>query len=171
LTQRPNIKRFLNFSWKGRRNTANALTFVWDDKAKKGYTFFYEGVAKDCKECSYFNVCQGNLEAKNLYRVTEVRDKLFDCLVFGKKARLVEVQLAEVDAAVDPKYAIEGALVNFKPRSCGDLLCEMFDVCVPDGLEPGRRYKLTKIHGSFTCQKDGKKLIRVSLLPHVSQRS
>jgi len=142
---------------------------VWDNEAKNGYTFFYEGIAKDCEECTYLKVCHGNLKAKNLYKVTGVRDKLFDCSVFGRKARLVEVQLAEIEAAVDPKYTIESALVNFEPQTCGDLLCKMFDVCVPDDIEIGQKYKVVKVHSSFACQKNGKKLISVSLLPHDSQ--
>jgi len=119
-----------------------------------------------CKECPYVTVCHGNLTAKRVYVVINVKDKVVDCRISGWRSQLVEVELAAVDAAVNSACAIDGALIRFKPQSCSNLECKKFNACVPQTLTAGATYKVKSIHESFVCPSSGKRLVRVSLLPH-----
>ena len=133
--------------------------------AKSGYSFLYEGAALKCKGCLYIKVCHEGLVAGRTYKTINVREKTVDCKLLCDKAILVEVNLSEVDAVVNPKNAIEGAQIIFESQPCGEIECERFKDCVPDGLPIGESCKVIRIHANFLCPIRKVELVKVSLLP------
>jgi uncharacterized protein (UPF0179 family) len=141
------------------------FTFVGVDQAKQGYTFLYEGMAKKCENCSYRNVCHGNLTPKKIYRVLELRDKTVNCNVYVGKARLVGVYEAEIEAVVEPRHAFPMAVIRYKPQICSIYTCKYFEKCFPVGLSEGMSFKILETRESFQCPTSGKRLVEVLLLP------
>ena len=140
------------------------LTFIQLKKAKKGFMFVYEGLSKDCENCTYQKVCH-NLEAKKVYVVVGLREKEVTCKSSGEKLKLVEVKPAEIRVALEPKYAFEAAIIEFKPQLCKNIECKWFDECVPHILAPNRKYKIVRVGEKFICPQTGKKLVQVFLFP------
>ncbi len=80
--------------------------------------------------------------------------------------KLVEIKIAEIKVAVDPKFAIEGATIEFKPQECSKIQCKKFDKCVPHIINQNEKYKIIELTERFSCPNSGKPLAEVSLLPH-----
>ncbi|MHC1586227.1 MAG: UPF0179 family protein [Candidatus Hecatellaceae archaeon] len=145
--------------------SAKLFTFLGKGQAKPGYLFIYEGEAEKCGECSYLKVCHGKLKSGNLYRVVEVKDKEVECPILGESL-LVRVEPAEIQVALESKYAIEGATVKFLPQDCGQLECQYFDLCVPASLQASdRAFKVVRVGEAFTCPRSGNRLVQAWLLP------
>ena len=142
------------------------FTFIYRGLAKVGYSFIYEGSASACSGCEYFKVCHGKLKRSVAYRVSEVRDKKVSCALVGE-AVLVRVEPCEIEAALDAKRMVEGAIILFKPIDCGKLSCSHFNLCSPIALEGARerKFKIVRVTDSFVCPSTGVKLARVLLRP------
>ncbi|WP_309492149.1 UPF0179 family protein [Candidatus Hecatella orcuttiae] len=139
------------------------FTFLSLNNAKEGYTFLYEGKPKVCEDCEYVKVCHENLTPHTAYTVASVKEKQVSCQVFEGDARLVEVQPAEVEGAVEVHLAIPGALIRFNPQPCSRLHCEKFNLCVPNALVEGAACRVMELRERFVCPRTGVQL-QVSLL-------
>ncbi|HID19024.1 TPA: hypothetical protein EYP27_05740 [Candidatus Bathyarchaeota archaeon] len=141
------------------------FTFLGEKLAKTGYTFIYERKTGLCIDCDFFKVCHGKLKSNVAYRVVEVKDKRVECTLSGISL-LVRVEPAEVEAAVEVKEALEGALIRFNSQECNLLTCQYFNLCVPIGLESWEKTcKIVKVSDVFTCPQRGVRLAQVSLQP------
>ena len=141
------------------------FTFLAVNQARLGYVFIYEGIAEECVSCSYLKVCHGKLKEGVAYKVVEVKDRKVECPLLGE-VLLVRVEPVEVEAALEVKHAIEGAIVSFAPRDCSQLECQYFDLCVPTfSRNGGGTYKIVRVGEAFTCPLSGIRLVQVWLLP------
>ncbi|MGP3702321.1 MAG: UPF0179 family protein [Candidatus Bathyarchaeota archaeon] len=145
---------------KVRRN----LTLISVGKAKKGYTFIYQGLAVECLNCSLLKVCH-NLQPGKCYTVVDVRDRIFECKLSGGEVCLVEVESASLKVNIKQKFAIEGAIIEFSPQKCSNIQCEMFNDCVPQVLQAGLKCKVIKIYGTVKCPVNGQVFVQVLILP------
>ena len=142
------------------------FTFISADEAREDSIFYYEDKSSKCTYCDYRKVCH-NIQPKRAYLIVQVKDKIVNCKAFSKKMQLVEIRLAEIRIAIDPKMKIEGATIEFNPQICGEIQCEKFDECVPSIINPKEKCKIVDIIKKFSCPKTGKSLVEVSVLPQL----
>jgi len=72
----------------------------------------------------------------------------------GGKVRVVEVEMAEIPASLDPRGAIEGSKTTFRPKKCSHLFCENWRYCEPEGLTEGDWCEITALLGPLQCERD-----------------
>lgn len=157
------LKRFLRYLRKRELNK-RILTFIWEEYCKEGYSFIYEGMATECRGCSLAPVCHSNLIVHRTYRISRLRDKVVECKAFGRRARLVEVEEAILEAAIRPELAIEGAVIKFQPQTCSEVRCQYYERCSPAALKGDDSCKVVKTGKGFKCPKSERRLVEVSLL-------
>ena len=97
-----------------------------------------------------------------IYRVVRVRPRRIECPVHEGGAVVVEVVLDEVEALVDSRKAVEGAVIAFSPLYCGNEECLYRDLCQPLGLFEGDRCKVVRVGEKVECPR-GYPLVKVVL--------
>lgn len=138
------------------------ITLIDEAHAIPGYEFVSYS-AEECRDCNLYNVCIQNLREGRKYRITGVRNFSHSCKIFGKVV-VVEVEEAEIEASLDPKQAISGAVINFEPVECERILCDHYTKCIPEGLSSGERVVVTEVREKIRCPR-GINLISVLLKP------
>ncbi|MEM2273355.1 MAG: UPF0179 family protein [Candidatus Bathyarchaeia archaeon] len=138
------------------------VTMLSESQSKIGEAFIYRGFGQKCCGCRYFNVCAGNLREGRIYKVVNVRNKIFKCEIYDIKMRVVDVIEAEINAAIPSKQAIEGVTLTFHPQKCDEGDCENNMLCMPDGLVENDRCEVVKIYGRIICPQ-GLQLMKVLL--------
>ncbi len=128
------------------------ITLIDESHATPGYEFVSYS-PDECKDCTLYKVCIQNLREGRKYRITGVRNFSHSCKLFGKVV-VVEVEEAEIEASLDPKHAISGAVVNFEPVKCNRVLCEYYTSCVPEGLSSGERVVVTEVKEKIKCPRN-----------------
>jgi len=122
------------------------VTLVGDRLADSGREFVYRGEAPGCEGCPYRTQCL-NLTEGVRYRVSEVRDgELLDCAVHDGGVRAVEVEAAPVRANVPAKGAFAGSTAGLA-GPCPHTACPSHELCVPDGADFDREYRITEVLG------------------------
>ena len=139
------------------------VTLISASQAREGLTFIHRGESPGCRDCEYYKVCIGNLEAGRIYRITKVRDRVLRCKLHDLDMNVVEVVEAEVTAAIPSKMAVEGATIEFKTPDCGRDDCDNYNICFPVGLVAGDRCKVLRVMEVLKCPL-GLSLRRASVL-------
>lgn len=138
------------------------VTMLSVGQARVGESFIFRGSGQGCRGCKYFKVCAGNLSAGRIYRVVNVRKRVFKCEVFDVEMHIVDVIEADVEAAVPSKQAIEGVILTFHLQECDNELCENRMLCLPGGLMENDKCEVIRIYGRLSCPK-GLQLMRALL--------
>ncbi|MCK9152588.1 UPF0179 family protein [Methanobacterium alcaliphilum] len=131
------------------------ITLIGKKLAKKGLTFMYYGPAEECASCRFKGTCVDSLEEGRLYIVRNIKDTEQPCKTHeDRKVKVVEVEKVNINAMVDSKRAFEGSMISFEPAEC-DEICEMKNLCFPEGLYHGDKCKILKTLGkpSQKCAK------------------
>lgn len=136
------------------------LTLIDLKAAKEGYEFVNYGEADECKECKLAKACL-NLESGRKYRVISVRDNEHDCAVTGK-AKVVEVEECDINAALPKKIVFPGSKIHFEPVKCSNILCRSMKHCRPEGIDKGVAYKIKDSVGKIKCE-EGLDLVLISM--------
>ena len=139
------------------------ITVVGAYQAREGFRFLFEGAPKLCEDCEFFRACLGGLELGRIYRVTSIRRKNLPCKLHGDGAKVVEVEESSVEASLEPRLAVEGALVSYRPMECEKSDCEKKALCRPLGLRVGDKCKILWTGEKLNCPI-GLELRLVSLL-------
>jgi uncharacterized protein (UPF0179 family) len=143
------------------------LTLIGIKLAKKARKFLFNGAAEECLNCnsSLKTVCLDNLEKGRIYEITNVRKIVHPCLLHEGGVTVVEIKKASIQAAIDSKFAHEGATISFH-FDCNEVSCGTYHSCKPLGIQSGEKYKITKIVGNLpqNCKK-GKRIVLVELKP------
>lgn len=129
--------------------------------AKAGYKFLFSGPASECSSCRFKYACLGNLEPGVVYEVVKVYNIVNKCPVVGDVVT-VDVKPAEIDVAVDPRSAIEGAIVIYRRYECGKP-CSFSELCRNPWLKSGSRVKVISVGNRVECRV-GRMLFRVTVL-------
>lgn len=137
------------------------VTLVDSKNAREGYEFILLNYPEECSGCSLMGVCLGNLERGRRYRIVSVRDKEHDCAIFGK-VRVVETEECSVRACMEENKVYPGSTVTYEPRRCGEIFCDNYKYCIPEGLRKGDSCRIEDDLGKLQCQK-GFKLRLVEL--------
>ena len=119
--------------------------------AKPGLKFIFEGLTSECVKCKFFKVCS-NLERGRIYEVKRLRKIKHKCPLHGNVV-VVEVELADVDAAVKANMAIEGVIITFRRIWCDFRSCKYRSLCNPVGLFDGDKCKIVEVKGKINCPK------------------
>lgn len=122
------------------------VTMLSISQSRVGEIFIYRGPGQRCYDCKYFKVCTGNLSQGRIYKVVNVRNRIFKCETYEIEMCVVDVIEAEIDAVVPSKQAIEGVISTFYPLRCDDE-CENHRLCSPDGLMENDRCEVVKVYG------------------------
>jgi uncharacterized protein (UPF0179 family) len=138
------------------------ITLVGSRQAKEGFVFLHEGTLTECKECDYFKVCMMNLEPKRVYKIIEVREKLFPCNFHEDGARVVKVVETGQKVVIDRKYVFPQGIITYKPQECTENTCEHYLQCLPLGLEDGNKGKIIEVIGQIQCPHE-RSLVLVTL--------
>lgn len=144
------------------------VTLCGVKQAKPGFKFIAYKPTRRCLECRLYKVCVGKLEPSRLYKVVEVKNRVFPCPLHEDGVRLVVVEENSVEAAMEDKLIVEGATLIFKPVKCS-LECANRGLCTPEGLKKGDRCLILKVGDRLECL-GGLKLRKV-LLKRVSPPS
>lgn len=139
------------------------ITLIDEEHAGEGYEFVYYGEAEECGDCKLYGVCIGNLEGGRRYRIVETRPLVHSCKIYGG-AKVVAVEVARTEAAVPKRKAIGGASLNFYPQECGDVLCENYSKCRPEGVFAGEKVNVEEVKEKVECPL-GRELALVVLKP------
>lgn len=126
------------------------LTMVSEEQAKEGGTFVFMGEQIECTDCRYRNICL-NLEKGAAYRILGIRPPVHECGLTGGNARVVQVERITRGAVVDKKYAIDGSLITFFPSECGQIGCEYYRFCNPDGIAKEEKVKIANVCKKAPC--------------------
>jgi len=127
------------------------LTILGVGQAREGFRFLFEGSPELCRGCEFFNPCSKWLEPGRIYRVTSVRRRNLPCRLHGGEARVVEVEESCVEASLERRLAVEGALITYKPIECDEADCGRRALCRPLGLRAGDRCKILSVGGGLDC--------------------
>ena len=136
-------------------------TLISKHVAKVGYRFLFSGPMEECSNCRFRHACVGNLASGVVYEVVRLYDIVNRCPVVGEVVT-VDVKPAEVDVAVDPRAAIEGAIVTYRHQGCG-APCPNSELCRSPWIGDGGRVKVISVRGRVECRV-GKTLFRVTVL-------
>lgn len=123
------------------------ITLIGKDLAEEGLKFMHYGASAECEACRFKNTCIDSLEEGKMYVITDVKDTEHPCSIHNSgKVKVVEVEIAEIDALVDSKKAFEGSMIVVDFPEC-DKECTMRDLCFPEGLYEGDKCKIIKTIG------------------------
>ncbi len=122
---------------------AERMTLVPSRLASKGFRFVFIGSSSLCKECRYRNTCVEGMEVDRVYEVVEISErKRFQCPVH-EEVLLASIRRASLEVAV-PTSLIEGTTITYRPLDCGDVGCQNYPFCVPEGVKPGDRLSVVR---------------------------
>jgi len=127
------------------------ITIVGLKQAKKDFLFLHEGPLKECEGCDLYKVCMMNLEPKRVYKVVEVRERVFPCKFHEEGAKVVKVVEPELRVAIESRYAFPQGIITYKTQECKENACANYTNCVPHGLGDGDRGKILEIIGQVQC--------------------
>jgi len=140
----------------------SVITLVGVRQAEEGFIFIHQGPSSGCEGCKYYQVCIENLEVGRVYKVVELREKVFPCRLHEAGVRVVEVVESDILATLPSKLAIEGAVITFQKVECDVQVCEHHQLCVPRGLFNGDHCTILKIEENVSCSK-GSPLAKAAL--------
>ena len=126
------------------------VTLCGVKQAKPGFTFIAYKPTERCLKCRLYKVCVGKLEPSRLYRVVEVKDRIFPCPLHEDGVRLVVVEESPVEAAMEDRLLVEGATIVFKPIECR-VRCPNRGLCTPEGLKKGDKCLILKLGDRVEC--------------------
>jgi uncharacterized protein (UPF0179 family) len=165
LTIEDSLKRFRV------KETSSPLkvTIVGVKQARLGYTFLFSGAANPCSQCEYYSPCIGTLEKGRVYTVTKVIEKEHPCILRQDQGKVVEVEETSKEVLIDPRSAIQGAIIRIDLTPCDRLDCRNRDGCFPLGLVAGDRCRILEIKDEVVCSL-GPRLVGASVqrVPEVS---
>lgn len=127
------------------------ITMVGLKQAKRGFLFLHEGPLKECEGCALFKVCMMNLEPKRVYKVVEVRGKVFPCEFHEEGVRVVEVVEPDLRVAIESRYVFPQGIITYKPQECKETACVNYTKCIPHGLKEGDKGKILGVIGQVQC--------------------
>lgn len=139
------------------------ITILGVGQAREGFRFLFEGSPGPCRHCEFFNACSGRLEPGRIYKVISVRGRNLPCRLHGGEAKVVEVEESCIEASLERRLAVEGALISYEPIECGEAGCGQKALCRPLGLRAGDRCKILSVGRGLECPI-GLELRLVSLL-------
>jgi len=119
--------------------------------AKPGLKFVFEGLTSECVKCRFFKVCS-NLEKGRIYEVKRPRKIKHKCPLHGNVV-VVEVELANINAAVKADMVIEGIIITYRRVWCNSKNCKHRMLCNPLGLFDGDRCKIIEVKNKIDCPK------------------
>jgi hypothetical protein len=137
------------------------VTLVDHRRALEGYEFVLYSSSEECDSCSLKKVCLGNLESGRKYRVATVRDKEHKCPIFGKVI-VVEVEECSIHGVLEESRVYSGSVVTYESLRCGEVFCENYLYCIPEGLIEGDECRIEDDLGKLRCPR-GLKLRLVKL--------
>jgi hypothetical protein len=138
------------------------ITIVGVKQARLGYTFLFSGSANPCTQCQYYSPCVGTLENGRVYTVTKVVEKEHPCILRQDKGKVVEVEETSKEVLIDPRSAIQGAIITLNLTRCDQLDCKNRERCFPLGLVAGDRCKILEIKDEAMCSL-GHRLVGASV--------
>jgi len=138
------------------------VTIVGVKQAKLGHTFLFSGAADSCKHCEYYQSCIGTLENGRVYTVRRVMGKEIPCLLHLDGGRVVEVEESSKEVLIDPRSAIQGAIIRLDLSRCERFDCKNSERCFPLGLVDGDRCRVLEVGREATCPL-GPRLVAVSV--------
>ncbi len=132
------------------------LTLVEEYLARPGARFLFKRSVRDCDECRFLMICNGNprLEDDRLYEVVEVRRVWHPCPL-GPRMRVVAVREAEYEVYVMPRYAVEGMVFS----------CGASDVILTEasrGLKKEDKLLVVRVYGDV-IERGPQRFVRVSV--------
>ncbi|MEM3440514.1 MAG: UPF0179 family protein, partial [Candidatus Bathyarchaeia archaeon] len=113
------------------------ITILGIGQAREGFRFIFEGSPEPCRHCEFFNACSGRLEPGRIYKVISVKERNLPCRLHGGGAKVVEVEESCIEASLERRLAVEGALISYNPIECGRENCGQKVLCRPLGLRAG----------------------------------
>lgn len=102
------------------------------------------------------------LSPGRIYRVVKVRPRRIVCPIHEGGGVVAEVVLDDVEAAVDTRVAVEGAVIAFSPQLCEEVECPSRELCQPQGLVEGDRCKILRVGEGISCPMN-RSLVKVVL--------
>lgn len=135
------------------------VTLLPGSMARRGAVFVSGEAGPECRTCKLRKVCIGNLKQGHVYRVVGVRKITHKCPVYGT-VWVVEVEEAEFEVAVEPRLAMPGAIINYKPLECPVKLCPNHRLCSPSFMSKSVKLKILEVRGPLECPR-GLRLRRV----------
>ncbi|MEM1622893.1 MAG: UPF0179 family protein [Sulfolobales archaeon] len=133
--------------------------------AKEGYKFLFSGPMTECLSCRFKYACVDNLREGVAYEVVKVYRVINKCPVLGEVVT-VDVKPAEVDVALDPKAAIEGAVVTYTHQNCG-APCRYGELCRNPLVRSKTKVKVVSVGGRITCRTN-KNLVKATVIVWLS---
>ncbi len=129
------------------------ITLLPPSLARRGVLFVNEGESPECRRCKLRKVCMENAKPGRVYRVSRVRKMSHDCPIYGK-VHVVEAEEVEFEVAVEPRLAVVGAIITYRPYRCGSKLCPNRMVCSPDYIRKPIKVKILEDKGWIRCQQN-----------------
>jgi len=135
-------------------------TLVGELQARPGFKFVFEGPADACYNCKLKDVCAFKLEPNTIYTVVEVLGKKHKCALREGWVVVAKVVESEVEAMIEAKMAVEGAIITFRKVKCQEASCPYYGLCQSPYVKEGEKYRILKVYNEHRMCK-GKKMIKV----------
>lgn len=137
------------------------LSLAPDLHARVGHRFTaVGGPFEECEGCPVQKMCF-SVEAGRHYEVQALRDVVHPCNLHEGGMRVVEVDEAPFESALETKR-LRGTAASFVPVDCGNPECANWNLCHPVGPQRDVRYGIEAIGDDVDCPMDYK-LKRVRL--------
>ena len=137
------------------------VTLIGDTQARIGNRVYYMGPNDECRDCRLKNVCF-NLDAGSLYEIVQLRDARHDCILREGQVRVVVVEKVPFQAAVPKKQAIDGSMITFEAKDCGQIGCPNRKFCCPANIADGEKRSITQVIENLDCPI-GEQMVRVKM--------
>ncbi|MCD4703178.1 MAG: UPF0179 family protein, partial [Methanosarcinaceae archaeon] len=129
-------------------DTDSIITLIGPDLTKESLEFIFEGEAPECNTCKLKNTCM-SLEKGRRYQISKIlNETVHNCPLHDGGARVVEVIMAPIIAAIDSKNAIKGAKIKYSAPKYDGTDSEIYDLCHPLGLKDGDKCTISEILGT-----------------------
>lgn len=127
------------------------ITLVGLKQARRDFMFLNERHLKECENCDLFKVCIEKLEEGRIYKVVDVREKIFPCSIHEEGVQIVEVVEPNIQTNIEDRLAFPCGIITFSPQLCDKISCSNYGKCVPKGLEAGDRCKVIEVREQVEC--------------------
>lgn len=139
---------------------ARIITTIGEHLAYKNVEFEFLGNNAHCKSCKVKHICF-NLKPYHRYKILKIREKRHSCSIHDGDAKVVEVELLPLIAAIDKKYT-KGSKAHIKSIDCDKTDCEYYPFCNHKALEKKKKVKIISVIENIPCPKN-KKIIKAEL--------
>ena len=147
-----------------RSDRLEVVTLVPTVLAKKGTSFTFMGLPKECRKCQLYFLCSRLIKGVP-YKVVRLRKVKHPCKVHDE-VQVAVVKIMPLKVMLPSNAAIPGIILRYPWIMCKETSCPHRELCRPKSLKGVNKVKVIKVFPSiFKCRYKELRLALVLPLP------